>query len=155
MAINDLYSKRQQRLRGDVADDVYQYTNIPPALRVQAIQLIQEIIGSPESTYNSQGICTEDIHNALCREYGVFSLYPSTTYDGRAISHFIRNEPEYERCLDAIELAFRHINSTVRTNPQRYKCSLNNIDDAISELNFRFKEAGVGYQFESGEIVRS
>ena len=27
-------------------------------------------------------------------------------------------------------------------------------DDAISELNGRFKEAGVGYQFESGELIR-
>src|SRR5690606_22438334 len=27
-------------------------------------------------------------------------------------------------------------------------------DDAIKELNIRFKEAGVGYQFEQGELIR-
>ncbi len=29
-----------------------------------------------------------------------------------------------------------------------------NPDDAINELNGRFREAGIGYQFESGEIIR-
>ena len=27
-------------------------------------------------------------------------------------------------------------------------------DDAIKELNFRFRDAGIGYQFESGKIIR-
>ena len=27
-------------------------------------------------------------------------------------------------------------------------------DDAIKELNYRFKEHGVGYQYESGKIIR-
>ncbi|NJL59598.1 MAG: hypothetical protein HC887_08105 [Desulfobacteraceae bacterium] len=27
-------------------------------------------------------------------------------------------------------------------------------DDAIDELNSRFKEHGVGYQYESGELIR-
>jgi hypothetical protein len=27
-------------------------------------------------------------------------------------------------------------------------------DDAIEELNNRFRESGIGYQFESGEVVR-
>ncbi|MDN4624243.1 STM4504/CBY_0614 family protein [Pantoea agglomerans] len=153
MAINDLYSKRQRRLRGEVANDVYQYTDLPKVLRVQAVQLMQDIIGPPENRFTAESYLYEHIHKALCREYGVFSL-SSTTYDGKAISQFITNEPDYERCLDAIELVFKYIDSTVREDYRTYKCRPDSIDDAINELNFRFKEAGVGYQFESGEIIR-
>ncbi|MGP2540564.1 STM4504/CBY_0614 family protein [Pantoea eucalypti] len=153
MAINDLYSTRQRRSRGTLSD-VYLYDNIPKSLRIQAIQLIEEIIGPLNRDHCYGANLYAHIHKALCREYGVFSLNRASLYDGTAISHFITNEPDYERCLDAIELTFRHIDVTVRENTKIYGCSSGEIDDAINELNYRFKEAGVGYQFESGEIIR-
>jgi hypothetical protein len=40
MALFDLFSKRQKRLRGDVPD-VYVYDEIPQVLRVQLVQILQ------------------------------------------------------------------------------------------------------------------
>jgi len=40
MAILELFSKRQKKLRGEVPD-VYQYTDIPNPLRVQIIHIIR------------------------------------------------------------------------------------------------------------------
>ena len=47
MAIIELYSKRQKRLRGDVPD-VYTYDEIPQNLRVQIIHICNGTIGSKE-----------------------------------------------------------------------------------------------------------
>lgn len=82
----------------------------------------------------------------LCQEYGYFQLpgeeYPSSRY--RELVGFVLNEEDVERVLDAVELSFRYINNG--------KNQL--ADDAIAELNVRFREHGVGFQFLDGRIVR-
>lgn len=68
--------------------------------------------------------------------------YPSSRY--RELVGFVLNEEDVERVLDAVELSFRYINNG--------KNQL--ADDAIAELNVRFREHGVGFQFLDGRIVR-
>ena len=56
--------------------------------------------------------------------------------------------------LDAIELSFKVINRMTRDWEYLHRSNCKQIaDDAIEELNVRFREQGVGYQFE-GEIIR-
>ena len=45
MAIFDLFSKRQKKLRGE-APDVYSYDEIPNALRVQIVHIWQDVLGN-------------------------------------------------------------------------------------------------------------
>jgi hypothetical protein len=73
LAIYDLFSKRQKRLRGDVPD-VYQYTNLPQNFRVQVVHIVKSTIGN-DSDYNTPASQIYNyINNTLCREYGVFKL---------------------------------------------------------------------------------
>ena len=54
-------------------------------------------------------------------------------------------------------MTFRIIDTNIREQEWEFRYangSYQKPDDAISELNFRFKEAGIGYQFESGELLR-
>lgn len=44
MAIHDLFSKRQKKLRGDVSD-VYTYDDIPRSLKVQITHIWQDVLG--------------------------------------------------------------------------------------------------------------
>ena len=67
---------------------------------------------------------------------------------------FLLNENDYEEHLDVIELSFRFIDSNIRSSPHQYNVSLEQLDDAIDELNSRFRMSGIGYQFVSGELVR-
>jgi hypothetical protein len=46
MAIIDLYSKRQKRVRGEFPD-IYQYDSMSPAFRTQAAQVIKDLFGDP------------------------------------------------------------------------------------------------------------
>jgi hypothetical protein len=155
MAIFELFSKRQKKIRGEV-QDVYVYEDIPQSLRVQIIHVIRDTIGQ-DKYENHARRAYEFIHKALCKEYGVFTLKPHALSDDDAILDYFLNCDDYEKCLDIIEMTFRIINNYVDNNYYNYKqhtTSSQEPEDAINELNSRFQECGVGYQFESGELIR-
>ncbi len=160
MAIFNLFSKRQKRLRGEVPD-VYTYDNIPYALRVQIVHILTGSLGS-ENEYCGGN---EDVWrlykyivDSLCREYGVFYLgekvYGERNYRIE-LFNFILKEHNIEQVLDAVERSFHVLDKLCREYTyRRLRNASKNIDDAISELNSRFKEHGIGFQFEEGEIIR-
>ncbi|MCI0335844.1 MAG: hypothetical protein L0228_21765 [Planctomycetes bacterium] len=159
MSVHDLYSKRQKRMRGDVPD-VYVYDEIPTDLRVQVIHILRDTIGTGQ-VYHSQLSKTGQVYHAIVevlrKEYGVFKL-PSTSHnrDGdylAELSNFLLAEKDEERVIDAIELSFRFINTVVRDGTI-YRKGERDAQNAIAELNTRFREHGIGYQFENEQIIR-
>lgn len=72
MGIFDLFSKRSKRARGEFPD-VYQYQDIPQALRVQMWPHL-EIHVSRIRVWTLRKRLFEQFNNTLCREYGLFSL---------------------------------------------------------------------------------
>lgn len=155
MAIFELFSKRQKKLRGEVSD-VYVYEEIPQSLRVQIVHIIQDTIGQDKYEKRARG-AYEFVHKALCKEYGVFTLKKHARSNDEAVLDYFLSCDDYERCLDIIEICFRIISNYVADNYDNYKhytTSSQEPDDAISELNYRFKESGIGYQFESDELIR-
>lgn len=160
MAINDIFSKRQKRQRGEVYD-VYQYDNMSNELRVQIVHIINDAFGEHKDSYNTVDLkkhIFSNLHKKLCREYGVFTLgkgvYGET--DESCILNFIIKNLDVEKVLDVVELSFLKI-IQIKENFDVYKKNMNSSllpDEAISDLNERFKEHGFGYQFESGEIIR-
>lgn len=156
MAIFELFSKRQKKLRGEVPD-VYQYEDLEQSFRVQVVHIVRDTVGV-EQNYNSatNGVY-EEIHKLLCKEYGVFSLKEFSKSNFEAVFEYFLNAKDHEKCLDIIELTFRIIDTHVRDHEWEFRNTTGvsqNPDDAIEELNSRFKESGIGYQFESGELIR-
>lgn len=160
MGIHESFSKRQKALRGDFPD-VYCYDDIPDALRVQIIHILHDIIGT-EQRFHSQITAAGDAYRwivrTLRREYGVFLLpgaVKRASEDYRKeLEEFMLVESDPERVLDAVELCFWLIDTMVRDGSFEYGKDAKTADSAIMELNTRFKEQGVGYQFESGKIIR-
>ena len=153
VAIFDLYSKRQKRIRGEVPD-VYTYDDVPSALRVQIIKILEDSCNE-FTRFSFKGICKKAVE-ILCNEYGVFTLISESKVMVRGyernyayeLATFLLEEQNVEQVLDVIEISFKII---------VYACSDYNIhiaNNAITELNDRFREHGVGYQFENGEIIR-
>ena len=65
----------------------------------------------------------------------------------RCAAYLLENR-SVDQALDMIEVSFLYVDKVVRNSkPQE-------ADDAIDELNERFRRAGVGYQFENGRIFR-
>lgn len=156
MAIFELFSKRQKRMRGEVPD-VYVYEEIPQSLRIQIIHIIRDTIGEDKYREDFAGSAYAFIHKALCKEYGLFNLNEGAERYDQAIFYYFLKCDDYERCLDIIELSFQMIKTHVAEdyfNYSQYTTSSQKPEDAINELNSRFKESGIGYQFEAGELIR-
>lgn len=164
MAIFDLFSKRQKALRGDVPD-VYTYDDLPNALRVQIVHIWLDALGSGDDYYDEYG-CGPNVQAAykfivdtLCREYGLFQLPTAEKHRGRMyldeLANYLLQVDDVEKQLDIVELSFRYIDRLTREfDYLRKQNASESVDEAISELNERFKEHGVGFQFVEGEIVR-
>ncbi|WP_372057187.1 hypothetical protein P7L74_15890 [Tistrella mobilis] len=139
MGITDLFSKRQKRERGE-APDVYVYNSLPEPLRVQILYIIRDAVGVDRCEYSCAKDLYTDINHILCREFGVLTLteHAMLMSDRDVIFSFLLKEKSVERVIDVVELFFRKIEEYI----------------ALSELNARFQEHGVGYRFELGRIIR-
>jgi hypothetical protein len=153
MTVFDLFSKRQKRCRGEVPD-VYQYKTIPVGLRVQIIHIIRDAFGDLHDFRGNERLDFKYIHDALCREYGVFSLGHQNESNFNAVVNFLLKTQEIDKAIDVVEFTFRHIDRFVRKYQHSYDSKVLSPDDAIAELNQRFREHGVGYQYESGLMMR-
>jgi len=157
MAIIDLFSKRQKRLRGEVSD-IYLYDKIPETLRVQIVHIIRDAIGRDRYPYERAKDAYEFLRETLCREYGVFNLNDDSyeNNDTQVFNFFLR-VTNIDKTIDVIEFAFKYIDRVINRDLNQYKNFVEiamTPDAAISELNDRFKEHGIGYSFEGGEIIR-
>ena len=160
MSVFDIFSKRQKRLRGDLPD-VYTYDTIPQPLKVQIIHIWRETLGDEneyQDSYKGTQAAYKFIVETLCREYGVFFLPGGKDYGNRnflaELANFLLQPQDAEKALDAIELSFRVINGITRDFRYLDRSDASErADAAIEELNARFREHGVGYEFD-GEIIR-
>jgi len=158
MSFTDLFSKRQQKIRPE-ARGVHEHTQIPHPLRVHIAHILRDLLGH-KVTYDLNG-CVEafgEIEEELCREYGLCILPTkpadlNTTPDVR-VTDFLLQEEDREKVLEVVEVAFRRA-ARLRSSPDwQSRISQEKLDRAVSELNARFREYGIGYQYENGEIVR-
>ncbi len=159
MAIFDIFSKRQRELRGDVPE-VYVYDDLPQPLRTQIIHIWLDTLGNDNQWWDGQvKEAYSFIVDVLCREYGIFKLPGAKEYGNRdyiqELANFFLREQEIEKALDAVEISFRLIDRLTRNWEYLLRNNASELADAaIEELNGRFKEHGVGYQFSDGEIIR-
>lgn len=156
MAIIDIFSKRQQRERGELPD-VYSYEYLPENLRVQIVHIFRDGLIRYESSGWPSWELLKETHAILCREYGVFTLTEKEEIRGPRVPEdvfeFILVEHDEERVLDAAELILRGVDRIIRDDLEAYTPTLSP-DEVIEDFNKRFQEAGIGYQYESGQIIR-
>ena len=146
-----LFSERQKELRGEVPD-VYKYDTIPRELREQVIHIWREAFGEPEPAAMGELYYPDDtaaayefIHKTLIYHYGEPTLGAARDSDFKAVHSFFLETEEIEKAIDVIELSFQYMQQTYsRISP----------DEAIAASNYWFRWRGVGYQYESGQIVR-
>lgn len=71
------------------------------------------------------------------------------------VADLLLQTDDLEQALDIVELCFRSVDTASRDYTYMGRHQSNEIaDKAIYELNQRFKEHAVGYQFVNGEILR-
>jgi hypothetical protein len=156
LGIIEIFSKRNKENQ----KSIFKYNEIPQTLRVQIMHIWRDSIGRYDSSRfqygrNSNGNW-DYIHKSLCKEYGVISLSTKGNNSIENCFAFLQEEKSVERVLDIIELSFREIDTEIRD--ERFFWDEMGItqspDEAIEELNKRFQEHGIGYQYLNGKIVR-
>ncbi len=160
MSIIELFSKRQKKLRGEISD-IFRYDEIPLALRVQVIHILNDSLGNNNDRNSVLDHVIEVykiIVDILCREYGLFELISSHNYIRDYIAelrNYILTEKSPDKVLDAVELSFKAVDKWTRKHEYRYVKNFDKVaDDSITELNQRFLEHNIGYQYASGKIIR-
>lgn len=156
MPVLDLFSKRRRKAEREGQADVYRYDNFPDALKVQIVHIWNDAIGHYDRYNASANELWGTIHDLLAREKGLFQLGMHGNPQDRVIDWFVKNS-EADDILDMIELSFKAIkiiNGTKNEHVRRMEHIKSSADDAIEELNIRFREHGIGFQFEGEEIIR-
>ena len=156
MKIFDIFSQREKRRRGELPD-AYQHKAIPEALRNQVILIWEDVFGQPihESIGGlSYPPAYEFIHDVLCREHGKRTLLERNDYYFDGVCNYFLDIDDTEKVIDVIDVSFQYIDFYVRRNPYEFSDGRVSPDEAITELNHRFQMHGLGYQYESGQIIR-
>lgn len=150
--------------QGNVVD-VYQYAELPQALRVQIVHLIWDFLGSQDEYLQSDEYFAPEVRNGykeacniICREHGLFRLNGKAHHQRDYIEelcNYILQAESIEVALDAIEVAAKIAEFYVSQGLYRHRRDpASRIQSAVEELNARLKEHGVGYQLERFEFIR-
>jgi hypothetical protein len=151
MPILNIYSKRKAALSRAV-DDVYSYDNIPNVLRSQLKQMFKEGYDNSRETYNKwENIVfsrdlIEVVVKSLRREYGKDSLTMHCRDMLEELLSFVES-CQTDEFLDCAEIYGRLVQNDEYLNDGKK-------NEAIFELNHRFREVALGYEFVDGKFVR-
>jgi hypothetical protein len=154
VAVFDLFSKRRKAAAKAGKSDVFIYYELPRHFRVQVAHIWNDLVGQ----FNSSQLVNarwEVIHNAYAREKGVFRLTEDYDIQARCINYFLKCDAE--DALDLIELSFRRMGEICGDHPDFYLQNMGihvSAKSAINELNHRFLEHGLGYEFTNEKIIR-
>jgi hypothetical protein len=134
--------------------DVYTYDRFPQEFRVQVVHIWTDAFGRFD-VYNTPAPgAYKVVRDALCREYGRFVLADERSAAEDLVS-FLLNTSDPEELCDALQLSFRYIERICGTHEYRYKAQpAITPDEAVAELNHRFREHALGYHFQDGTLIR-
>ena len=154
MSVVNLYSKQQKALTSQ-GPGIFTHDELPKSLRFQFVHVLRAAMGSdfPNGYYYPASDIAKEINHILCKEYGVPSLVPHKQHFALStLTEFFLEIANVEQCLDVIQVAF----TVLKAKEERVRIyhPEMRVNEAITELNERFKEHGIGFQFLSGQILR-
>jgi hypothetical protein len=157
MPVYDLFSKRKRRAEKAGTAEVYTYDAIPHPLKVQIVHIWRDAIGvCGRNSHTQANSRWNSIHDTMVREKSEFRLTDDDSPDAQCFNWFLWTT-NTDDALDIIDLTFGYIDRGLgelldyQRESEDIKISA---QEAIAELNERFKEHGIGYQYENGEIIR-
>lgn len=161
MAIRDIFSKRTAAPRS--TPDVLSYDPLPVPLLNQIVHIWITALGRADD-YDPYGFgpplstkVWDSIVVGLARELGLPGLARGNDAFEMAVQFLTAQTTATKHRLDLIELAAQEIDRTIRASwwtEERKAARITQApDDALMELNHRFLEHSIGYQFEHGQLV--
>ena len=158
MGTFDTFAKRKRAREKSGQTDVYQYDMVPPFLRKQVALILEATLGPyVNQPYVARGNENWDLlASTMERE---FETFPGRS-KGDAMQRcmvFLGTEEDAGRWLSLVEFAcrvLRYMASQGAAYQRQVHGAKQNADDALDEINARFRESAFGYEFRNGEIIR-
>lgn len=146
-----LYSKRIKDAAG--APDIYVYDVFPPAFRNQTFYVLSDILYLCE--HNGVSDPWKVLHNSFARELGVKTLGSIHHPACSNIESYVENSSD-EAFLDFLDFAFDFVSKMRRISFRYTYCEeqQKKITEAFAEMNFRFKQHSLGYEFINDKLIR-
>lgn len=161
MRVFDLFSKRQADATKSGVEDVYHYDDIPKNLRVQVKQIAIEAVGKVGAhgdhmlTADEENDVWFQIERTFLREKGLEGIAHGD-FAGNRVLAFMR-ECQTADWLDFLELVALGIEimASDKFGYARQKWQVSTPGQAaVDEINYRLRQAGVGYQLEGARLIR-
>lgn len=146
--ITDLYSKRNRPQPTTI-----EYGPLPDGLKIQLNFIFNDFFNSALDYYSSPiGNDVWDLlDNTLRREHMLMSLCPGLSGNSNfKVCEYFINLNSIEKELDVLQLAGRCIEACIGNN---YRCKYTP-QQAISDINVRLQEHGMGYRYQAGDIIK-
>lgn len=153
-----MYKLLSERIKNkDGEPEIYIYDEFPETFRNQIFYIMKDVLDQ----YSENDVNLWDyLHDVFAREIGVkqlgrYQADGSTNYGKPNFEYYIANESE-SRFLDMLDFIFHIIDTGIRQIRPKYNpININElIDNAVGELNYRFKQHNLGYEFTNGEVIR-
>lgn len=162
MAVYDTYSKKKKRAEKGDEPDVYQYEALPTHLRRQLVMIFDQAIGHywsrqsysvPPPNANSWWDAIDD---AMLKEVESYHGTSGKSPPEKCKAFLLINASTIEECLDLVGVVCKVLVQLSGNDPYEVeqRGATQGPKAALAEINNRFKEHAVGYQFENGEIIR-
>lgn len=155
MAVYDIYSKRRKRLAGGFPD-IYTYEAIPLTLRNQIAFIADDIVEDVFGRHQKDSVF-HFISRTLSREWGQENLVPhGQLFDSDdEVKRAIRQVKDTDQCLDIVEMLLQVSYDSIYDDSQdTLGNAVNLLNGHVEELNHRFKEHGIGYEYSDSQIIR-
>lgn len=148
----DFFSKRADQGR---QKDVFAYDALPQPLKVQIVHILNDVINQfpavyfdgPESVYRG-------IYIGICKERGVFQLTRNPKDSRQDVWDYFLQEMNVGFALDVIEIVFAYIIRLINNDTHVNFAMGDFVRQAVAEMNGRFREHCVGYEFRDGKFFR-
>lgn len=158
MAIVKLYSKQQAAAKNRRRS--YRHDEIPKPLRTQILTIFDRCLGKDAKfTLTARNAINRRVQEILEHEYGVYSLIPYDTQNPlnnlwrETVTEFFLGAST-NQCLDVIQVTLT-VAKEIMANPIYCNEILGSkLDEGIAEINERFREHSIGFQYSDGQIIR-
>jgi hypothetical protein len=150
MGIIDVFSKRNKKL-----PDVYTYDELPSTMRAQIVHIFEDAAG--DSLQHGRG--WQWIAKTIAHEHGILDIPESPGSGFRRARDYYTDCLNYvlqvdtELALDMVEVVMRIVEGLRHDHYHQHIVRMS-AEDAIADLNHRFRENGCGYQYDGGQIIR-
>ena len=144
MPVYETFAERKRRMEAGGKPTVYCQDQLPRPFRIQVAHIWDGIVTpklDPRWVWSRA-------HTILARELGEWAIGTQHQSDRQRCLDFMLYDHNVDNVLSMIELVFR-----LTENCPLEMMGSQSLDDAMDELNHRFRQHAIGYQFQGGKII--